>query len=183
MSDSYIQLLHSDPLYAIAVSALAFVVFLLLGVLPICAVSYAHLLAADPAPAPERAGQDVPGLAGFRLAGRPHTGSGGRRAPRPRRDRSLGVRFHLLAAHIEGGLRLSQALERVPRLLPPQVCAMLSTGERIGDIRKVLPACRLLLRDSVSQVRSALNYLILLAFAISPAVVVVPLLLRIYVLP
>jgi type II secretory pathway component PulF len=99
------------------------------------------------------------------------------------RDRSLGVRFHLLAAHLEGGLRLSQALEVVPRLLPPQVCAMLSTGDRIGDIRKVLPACRLLLRDSVSYVRSALNYLILLALAISPAMVVVPVVIRVRVLP
>ncbi len=90
------------------------------------------------------------------------------------RDRSLGVRFHLLAAHLERGLRLSQALEQVPRLLPPQVRAMLKTGERIGDIRKVLPACRLLLRDSVSSVRSALNYLILLAFAVTPAMVLVP---------
>src|SRR3989442_4947310 len=31
-------------------------------------------------------------------------------------DRTLGVRFHLLAAYIEQGLRLSQALDRVPRL-------------------------------------------------------------------
>src|ERR1019366_9083516 len=99
------------------------------------------------------------------------------------RDRSLGVRFHLLAAHIEGGLRLSQALEKVPRLLPAQVRAMLSTGERIGDIRKVLPACRLLLRDSVSSVRGALNYLILLAFAITPLVVLVPILLRRNIMP
>ena len=80
-------------------------------------------------------------------------------------------------------MRLSQALEVVPRVLPPQVCAMLSTGDRIGDIRKVLPACRLLLRDSVSHVRSALNYLILLAFAISPAMVVVPVVLEDKVLP
>src|SRR5436305_490110 len=37
------------------------------------------------------------------------------------RDRSVGVRFHLLAAHIECGRRLGEALERVPRFLPPQV--------------------------------------------------------------
>ena len=102
---------------------------------------------------------------------------------RRHRDRSLGVRFHLLAAHLEQGMRLSQALEQVPRLLPPQVCAMLKTGERIGDIRKVLPACRLLLRDSVSEVRGALNYLILVALAISPAMVTVPWLLRVCVFP
>jgi type IV pilus assembly protein PilC len=80
-------------------------------------------------------------------------------------------------------MRFTQALERVPRLLPPQICAMLKTGERIGDIRKVLPACRALLKDGVSQVRGALNYLVLLAFAVTPFTVIVPLLLRVKVLP
>jgi type II secretory pathway component PulF len=60
---------------------------------------------------------------------------------------------------------------------------MLITGERIGDIRKVLPACRMLLRDSVSSVRGALNYLVLLAFAITPAMVVAPIFIRVMVLP
>lgn len=98
-------------------------------------------------------------------------------------DRSLSFRFYLLAAHIQQGLRFSQALEKVPRLLPPQICAMLKTGERIGDISKVLPACRALLKDGVSQVRGALNYLVLLAFAVTPFTIVVPLLLRVKVLP
>src|SRR5215831_14377275 len=34
-------------------------------------------------------------------------------------DRALGVRFHLLAAHLEGGRRLSDALGQVARILPP----------------------------------------------------------------
>src|SRR5262245_31597317 len=37
------------------------------------------------------------------------------------RDRSLGVRFHLAAAHLEQGCTLSEALGHVPRLLPPQI--------------------------------------------------------------
>src|SRR6266478_451713 len=44
-------------------------------------------------------------------------------------DRALGKRFDLLAAQLRRGLRLSQALEQVPRLLPPQITAMLKTGE------------------------------------------------------
>src|SRR5213592_2031135 len=36
-------------------------------------------------------------------------------------DRSLGVRFYMLAAHLKNGLRLSAALGKVPRLLPPQI--------------------------------------------------------------
>src|ERR1041385_451054 len=48
-------------------------------------------------------------------------------------DRALGVRFHLLAAYLDKGMRLSAAIEQVPRLLPPEVNAMLMLGEKIGD--------------------------------------------------
>ena len=99
------------------------------------------------------------------------------------RDRSFGARFYLLAEYLRSGTRLSEALRRVPRLLPPQVTAMLHAGERIGDITKVLPACRQVLKDGVSQVRGALNYVILVVFVASPALVFIPLLLSIYVLP
>ncbi len=99
------------------------------------------------------------------------------------RDDSLGVRFHLLAAHLENGLRLGEALQRVPRLLPPPVIAMLKAGERIGDISKVLLACRRLLNDSVSQTRGALNYLLVLAFIVTPFTIIVPMTLNTFVLP
>jgi type IV pilus assembly protein PilC len=99
------------------------------------------------------------------------------------RERSLSVGFYVLASYIQQGMRFSQALEKVPRLVPPQICAMLKTGERIGDISKVLPACHALLNDGVSQVRGALNYLVLLAFAVTPFTILVPLLLRVKVLP
>ena len=99
------------------------------------------------------------------------------------RERSLSIRFHQLAAHIQQGERFTQALDKVPRLLPPQICSMLKAGERIGDIAKVLPACRALLKDGVSQVRGALNYVVLLAFAVTPFTVLVPLVLRVKVLP
>lgn len=78
------------------------------------------------------------------------------------RDRQLGVRFHLLAAHLETGLRLEEALAQVPRLLPPALVAMLKAGAELGDLRRVLPACRQLLRDGVSQTRSAHNFLLVL---------------------
>src|ERR1035437_2283892 len=182
MSDSFPQLLHSDPLQAIGLMAVAFVFYLIVGVVPVCGASYAiYFLLTLPLRRNERARMFLDLLElGVQEGRTPETAITGAAASR---DRSLGVRFHLLAAHIEQGLRLSQALEQVPRLLPQQVRAMLSTGERIGDIRKVLPACRLLLRDSVSYVRGAHNYLILLAFAVTPAMVVAPILIRQYVLP
>jgi type II secretory pathway component PulF len=98
-------------------------------------------------------------------------------------DRSLGVRFHLLAAHLGEGLRLGEGLDRVPRLVPPQLRAMLKTGERIGDVKKVLPACRQILNDGVSSVRGALNYLVLVAFAMTPVAVFVLTVLRVKVMP
>jgi type II secretory pathway component PulF len=98
-------------------------------------------------------------------------------------EQSLSTGFNELSYHIQQGMRFSQALEQVSGLLPPQICAILKTGERIGDISKVLPACRALLKDGVSQVRGALNYLVLLAFAVTPFTVAVPLVLRVKVLP
>ena len=77
-------------------------------------------------------------------------------------DRDLPVRFHLLAAHLENGLRLSAALDAVPRLLLPQINAMLKVGEELGDIRRVLPACQRLLNDAVSQSTGAHNFVMLL---------------------
>jgi len=47
----------------------------------------------------------------------------------------------------------------------------------------VLPACRRWLQDSVSHVRAAHNYLLLLAFAVTPAIIFIPLVLRVKVLP
>jgi type IV pilus assembly protein PilC len=98
-------------------------------------------------------------------------------------DAALSVRFHLLAAHLQSGKRLSEALEKVPRLVPPQIVAMLNAGERIGDIGKVLPACRRIIGDGVSQVRGALNYVLILGLVVSPAALVIPIMLNVIVIP
>jgi len=83
-------------------------------------------------------------------------------------DTSLGARFHLVAAWLERGLSLSDALDKAPRYLPPQITAMLMAGQKIGDLGKVLPACRQLLKDAVSQTRGAINYLVILTLVITP---------------
>jgi type II secretory pathway component PulF len=83
-------------------------------------------------------------------------------------DPTLGYRFFLLAAHLETGLRFSQALQQVPGLLPPQLVAMLSVGEKIGDVRKVLPACNKALTSVSSRVTSGVNYLFLLILVVNP---------------
>jgi len=84
------------------------------------------------------------------------------------KDASVGVRFHLLAAYIERGRGLVAALEKVPDLLPAQVTAMLKVGETLGDYSRVLPACRLLLRDGTSQTRALINYQVAFGFVANP---------------
>lgn len=161
---------------------LGFLLYTVLGLVPILGLLYViYFLVTLPMRRNERARGFLDLLELGLKEG--HTPEGAIRDAAASQDRSLGARFHLLAAHLQEGLRLSQALEQVPRLLPPQVCAMLRTGERIGGIAKVLPACRLLLRDSTSQVRGALNYLLLLAFIVTPFAVVVPLMIRVKILP
>src|SRR5436190_7356156 len=66
------------------------------------------------------------------------------------RDRSLGVRFLLLAAYLEGGMGLAQALDKVPHFLPPQIPAMLQAATEAGVIGKILSACREQLNDGVA---------------------------------
>jgi hypothetical protein len=88
------------------------------------------------------------------------------------RDASPGVRFHLLAAHLERGHGLIPALEKVPELLPPQVLAMLKVGASLGDFSRVLPACRLLLRDGTSQTRALINYQVAFGLILNPLMLV-----------
>ena len=99
------------------------------------------------------------------------------------RDLSMGARFHIVAAWIENKLPLLDALAKVPRFLPPQIVAMLNAGQKIGDIRKVIPACRQLLRDAVSHTRGALNYLVILTFVVTPFSIWVLWALNVFVLP
>jgi type II secretory pathway component PulF len=99
------------------------------------------------------------------------------------RDQTLGVRFYLLAAHIESGLRFVAALEQVPRFLPLQIAAMLRVGEKLGDLRRVLPACREILRDRPAAVRSAMHYMILVVLLFSPVFIFVVMMTAVMVIP
>lgn len=99
------------------------------------------------------------------------------------RDRTVGVHFHILAAHIEDGLKFSEALEKVPGFLPPQIAAMLRAGEKLGDVEKVLPACREILRDRPAGVRSAMHYLILVVLFFSPVFIFVVMMTLIFIVP
>lgn len=80
----------------------------------------------------------------------------------------MGPQFKALVAQVREGKRLGVALEAVPQLLSPGVRAMIQVGEELGDLRRVLPACRLLLREGTGQSHSVMNNLMVLLF-VSPA--------------
>jgi type II secretory pathway component PulF len=98
-------------------------------------------------------------------------------------DPSLGKRFQAMAARLEAGERLSQALQDVRKLLPAQVAATLRVGEELGDVRKVLPACRGLLHDAESQTRNGFNYMVIASLVIMPTMPIIILILNIVVFP
>jgi type II secretory pathway component PulF len=99
------------------------------------------------------------------------------------RDESMGLKFHVLAAWLETGLSLEEALARVPGFLPPQVTTMLNAGKQMGNVAKVLPACRQLLKDSISQIRGAQSYLVIMTFVIAPLGCFVMELMMVFVVP
>jgi type II secretory pathway component PulF len=98
-------------------------------------------------------------------------------------DASMGVRFHWLAAWLRRGLRLGEALDKVPHFLPPRVTAMLKAGEQAGQLPAVIPACRHLLGDGVSQTRGGVNYLVVLVYGLTPVACAIVSITAIFVLP
>jgi type II secretory pathway component PulF len=98
-------------------------------------------------------------------------------------DCAIGVRFYMVAAHIEGGARLGEALEKVPRFLPPQITAILRAGEKLGDLKRVLPACREVLRVAPDTVRSTMYYMMAILLLFAPAACFIICLLSVMVIP
>jgi type II secretory pathway component PulF len=100
-----------------------------------------------------------------------------------KRDGAIGARFYLVAAHIEGGDRLGEALEKVPRFLPPQVNAILRAGEKLGDLKRVLPACREVLRVAPDTVRTTMHYMMAILLLFAPVACFIICLLTTFVIP
>ena len=99
------------------------------------------------------------------------------------RDRVMGVRFYMVAAQIENGARFTEALDKVPDFLPPQVNAMLRAGDKLGDLKKVLPACREVLRVAPDTVRSSMHYMVAMLLVFAPIAVWMITLLMLFVVP
>lgn len=99
------------------------------------------------------------------------------------RDRAMGVRFFMLAAQIERGNSFAVALERTPNFLPPQVNAMLRSGTKLGDLKKVLPACREVVRVVPDTVRTTMHYMITILLIFAPVAIWLISTLSIFVIP
>jgi type II secretory pathway component PulF len=98
-------------------------------------------------------------------------------------DRAIGVHFYLVTAYIEGGASLGEALEKVPRFLPPQINAILRAGEKIGDLKKVLPACREVLRIAPDTVRTTMHYMVAILLLFAPVTIWMICLISVMVIP
>jgi general secretion pathway protein F len=99
------------------------------------------------------------------------------------RDQVMGVRFYILAAHIEDGAKLGEALDKNPSFLPPQVNAMLRAGEQLGDLKKVLPACREVLRIAPDTLRTTTHYMVAILMIFAPVAILLISLLTAFVIP
>jgi type II secretory pathway component PulF len=87
------------------------------------------------------------------------------------RDPAMGVDFYLLAAHLEQGRRLGEALDAVPSFLPPQINAILKAGEKMGDLKRVLPACREVMRMPPDSMRNTVHYMVGILLLTTPGMV------------
>jgi hypothetical protein len=84
-----------------------------------------------------------------------------------RRIADMGPLFESVVKRMQSGLRLGAALDAEPRLLPPSARAMIKVGEELGDVQRVLPACRLSINTGSARSNSVLNNLMVLLF-VSP---------------
>jgi type II secretory pathway component PulF len=99
------------------------------------------------------------------------------------RDKAMGADFYPLAANIENGMRLGESLQKVPRFLPANISAILQAGEKLGDLKKVLPACRENLRNPSDVVRSLVQYMIAVLLLFAPLCSLVMFWISIFVMP
>src|SRR6266852_4948102 len=122
MTDTLRQLFQTDFPAGFLGLALLFVVYVLAGLLPVAGVVYLiYFLLTLPMRRNERARLFLDLLErGLKQGRTPERAIAEAAASR---DRILGKRFQLLAAYLEDGMHLGEALDQVPRLLPPQLRA------------------------------------------------------------
>jgi type II secretory pathway component PulF len=80
-------------------------------------------------------------------------------------------------------MELVAALRKVPGLIEPRIVSLLSVGRELGDLQKVLPACRSVLGEATGKVRASQNYFVTVALVMMPASLVLLPILGLYIFP
>ncbi|MBL9171135.1 MAG: type II secretion system F family protein [Verrucomicrobiales bacterium] len=88
-----------------------------------------------------------------------------------------------LQPSLRQGESLDRALAHAPGFLPSSITVQLQIGGQVGEVRRVIPACRRLLADARSEVMAGFNYFLLLTFALVPMSLLAIGTIRIWVLP
>ncbi len=80
-------------------------------------------------------------------------------------------------------MELVAALRQAPGLIEPRIVSLLAVGRELGDLQKVLPACRAVLGEATGKARTAQNHFVLLALVVMPMSLVILPMLGVYILP
>jgi type II secretory pathway component PulF len=99
------------------------------------------------------------------------------------RERVLGARFHLVAAYIEQGCSLFEALHRVRGYLPPAVIGLLETSRESHDMKAPIQAARNALGGNLGKTGTALHYAFALMILMVPFALVLLPFLSVFIWP
>lgn len=80
-------------------------------------------------------------------------------------------------------MELVAALRRAPGLIEPRIVSLLAVGRELGDLQKVLPACRIGLDEVTAKARSGQNHFVFITFFVMPVSLVILPMLAISIMP
>ncbi len=88
-----------------------------------------------------------------------------------------------LLTHLRGGLDLVDALKKTPWLVEARLVSLLEVGRELGDMKKILPAARVMFATATGHVRKAQMYTYPYIFFVSSVGIVIPWMLMTFVVP
>jgi type II secretory pathway component PulF len=94
-----------------------------------------------------------------------------------------GRQLPALETRLREGMGLVEALRISPGLIEPRLMALLEVGRELGDLKKILPACRAVLTGATGKIRKAHSYLMLLALVITPMTLIILPIMDIFFFP
>ncbi|MBC8326708.1 MAG: type II secretion system F family protein [Verrucomicrobia subdivision 3 bacterium] len=80
-------------------------------------------------------------------------------------------------------MELVVALRQAPGLIEPRIVSLLAVGRELGDLQKVLPACRAVLGEATGKARTAQNHFVLLLLVVMPMSLIILPILGVFIFP